>query len=153
MAAWCGPCRAFAPVFDKAAEKHPDITFGKIDTEAQQGLAAAFEITSIPTLMVFRDGILLFAEAGALPGAALEELIGQVQKLDMGDVRTRIAEAKAKDAAGGGEHDHEPEPDRDHAHDHAHDHSHDDDDGDGGDGGDGGDQNAGGAQGEGSSGG
>src|SRR5262245_27720608 len=95
-AAWCGPCRAFAPVFEKAAEKHPDITFGKIDTDAQQGLSAAFEIRSIPTLMAFRDGILLFAQAGALPGAALEELIAQVRALDMDDVRRKIAEHDAK---------------------------------------------------------
>jgi thioredoxin len=99
-AAWCGPCRAFAPVFEKAATKYPDITFGKIDTEAQQGLAAAFEISSIPTLMVFRDGILLFAQAGALPGAALDQLIEQVQALDMDDVRKKIAEAKAAEARG-----------------------------------------------------
>jgi thioredoxin 1 len=102
-AAWCGPCRAFAPVFEKAAEAHPDITFGKIDTEAQPGLSSAFEIRSIPTLMVFRDGILLFAQAGALPGAALEELIKQVVALDMDDVRAKIAEAKAQEAAGADE--------------------------------------------------
>ncbi len=98
-AAWCGPCRAFAPVFEKAAETHGDITFGKIDTDAQQGLSAAFEIRSIPTLMAFRDGILLFAQAGALPGAALEELITQVRALDMDDVRRRIAEQEAKESA------------------------------------------------------
>lgn len=95
-ASWCGPCRAFAPVFEKAAETHADVTFGKIDTDAQQGLSAAFEIRSIPTLMAFRDGILLFAQAGALPAAALEELIAQVRALDMADVRKRIAEHEAK---------------------------------------------------------
>ena len=99
-AAWCGPCRAFAPVFEKAAEKHADITFGKIDTEAQPGLSAAFEIRSIPTLMVFRDGILLFAQAGALPAAALEELITQVRALDMDDVRKKIEEHEKKAAEG-----------------------------------------------------
>ena len=98
-AAWCGPCRAFAPVFEKAAEAHTDITFGKIDTDAQQGLSAAFEIRSIPTLMAFRDGILLFAQAGALPGAALEEIIKQLRALDMDDIRKRIAEEDAKQAA------------------------------------------------------
>jgi thioredoxin 1 len=98
-ASWCGPCRAFAPVFEKASDAHADLTFGKIDTDAQQGLAAAFEITSIPTLMVFRDGILLFAQAGALPPAALEELITQVRALDMDDVRRRIAEQEAKESA------------------------------------------------------
>ena len=99
-AAWCGPCRAFAPVFEKAAEKHTDITFGKIDTEAQGGLSAAFEIRSIPTLMAFRDGILLFAQAGALPPAALEELITQVKALDMDDVRKKIAEHEEKHGKG-----------------------------------------------------
>jgi thioredoxin 1 len=99
-AAWCGPCRAFAPVFEKAAEAHTDITFGKIDTEAQQGLSAAFEIRSIPTLMAFRDGVLLFAQAGALPGAALEELITQVKALDMDDVRKKIAEHEEKQDKG-----------------------------------------------------
>ena len=98
-AAWCGPCRAFAPVFEKASETHADITFGKIDTDAQQALSAAFEIRSIPTLMAFRDGILLFAQAGALPGAALEEVITQLRALDMDDVRKRIAELDAKQGA------------------------------------------------------
>lgn len=91
-AAWCGPCRMFAPIFEKASEKHPDITFGKIDTEAQPGLGAALEIRSIPTLMVFRDGILLFRQAGALPAPALEQLIEKVRELDMDDVRKQIAE-------------------------------------------------------------
>jgi len=91
-AAWCGPCRAFAPIFESAAAKHPDLVFGKIDTEAQPGLAAAFEISSIPTLMVFRDGILVFEQPGALPAAVLEKLIAQVRALDMDDVRRQLAE-------------------------------------------------------------
>jgi len=94
-ASWCGPCRAFAPVFEKASTQHPDITFGKIDTDAQPELSGMFQIRSIPTLMIFRDGILLFEQAGALPAAALEELIGKVQALDMDDVRKKIAEQEA----------------------------------------------------------
>jgi thioredoxin len=91
-AGWCGPCRAFAPVYDRAAQRHPDIVFGKIDTEAEPRLAAAFEIQSIPTLMAFRDGILVFAQPGALPPATLDALIAQVRALDMDAVRERIAE-------------------------------------------------------------
>lgn len=90
-ASWCGPCRAFAPVFERASGANPDITFGKIDTEAQPGLAAAFEVSAIPTLMAFRDGILVFAQPGALPPAMLDKLITQVRALDMDDVRRRIA--------------------------------------------------------------
>jgi thioredoxin 1 len=90
-AAWCGPCRAFGPVFDTASEQHTDITFGKIDTEDQQGLAAAAQITSIPTLMAFRDGILVYSKAGALPAASLEKLIQAVRELDMAQVREEIA--------------------------------------------------------------
>lgn len=90
-AAWCGPCRNFAPVFEAASEKHPDVTFGKIDTEAQQQLAAAANITSIPTLMAFRDGILVFSQPGALPAEALEDLIGQVEALDMDAIKKDIA--------------------------------------------------------------
>ncbi len=90
-AAWCGPCRMFAPVFDAASEEHLDITFGKIDTEDQQGLAAAAQITSIPTLMAFRDGVLVFSQAGALPAASLEKLIQAVRELDMDEVRNEIA--------------------------------------------------------------
>ncbi len=91
-AAWCGPCRSFAPVYEATSEKYPDLTFAKVDTEAEQSLAAAAGITSIPTLMVFRDGILLFSQPGALPGPALEEIIGKVAELDMDDVRKQIAD-------------------------------------------------------------
>ena len=90
-ASWCGPCRMFAPVFQAASEEHPDITFGKIDTEDQPGLAAAARISSIPTLMVFRDGILVFSQPGALPAAALEQVIRAVRDLDMDDVRGKLA--------------------------------------------------------------
>lgn len=92
-ASWCGPCRVFAPIFEAAAESHPDVTFAKIDTEAEVELATAANITSIPMLMAFRDGILVFAQPGALPAAALEELIGQVQGLDMDEVRSAVAAA------------------------------------------------------------
>ncbi len=108
-AAWCGPCRAFAPVFEKASEAHADITFGKIDTEAQQELAGAAQIQSIPTLMLFRDGVLLFRESGALPAAALEELVTQAKALDMAKVKEEI---KAHEGAGG--HQHGPGCDHDH---------------------------------------
>jgi thioredoxin 1 len=90
-AAWCGPCRMFGPVFESASEQHEDITFGKIDTEDQQGLAAAAQITSIPTLMAFREGVLVFSQAGALPGASLEKLIQAVRDLDMNEVHSEIA--------------------------------------------------------------
>ena len=96
-AAWCGPCRMFGPVFE-AAETHPDITFAKVDTEAQQALAASAQISSIPTLMAFRDGIPVYREAGALPGPALEELITAVRDLDMDDVRRQIAEQAPADS-------------------------------------------------------
>jgi thioredoxin 1 len=95
-AAWCGPCRAFAPVFEAASDRHPDVTFGKIDTEAEQALAGAFQVMSIPTLMVFRDGILLGSQPGALPAEALDDIIRQVKTLDMDAVRREIAEAEAK---------------------------------------------------------
>ena len=99
-AAWCGPCRAFAPTFEKAAAAHPDIVFGKIDTEAQQELAGSFQIRSIPTLMIMRDQVLLFSQPGALPAAALEDLITQVKALDMEKVRVEIAAQQEKQAAG-----------------------------------------------------
>ncbi|HEY5874072.1 MAG TPA: thioredoxin [Ilumatobacteraceae bacterium] len=94
-ASWCGPCRSFAPVFEQAATEHPDIVFGKVDTEDQQELAATFNIRSIPTLMVFRDQVLLYSQPGALPKAALDDLIGQVRKLDMDAVRQQIADERA----------------------------------------------------------
>jgi thioredoxin 1 len=90
-AEWCGPCRSFAPTFEAASEEHTDIVFGKVDTEDQQELAQAFGIRSIPTLMVFRDQVILYAQPGALPGNLLEDLIGQVKALDMDEVRTQIA--------------------------------------------------------------
>jgi thioredoxin len=98
-ASWCGPCRMFAPIFEKASEEHGDITFGKIDTEDQQNLAAAAEITSIPTLMAFRDGIMVFRQPGALPANALEQVISAVRDLDMDDVRTQIAKQQASGTA------------------------------------------------------
>ena len=91
-ASWCGPCRQFAPVFEAASEVHPDITFGKIDTEAEPQLSASAQIMSIPTLMAFRDGILVFSQPGALPGPVLDDLIGQVRALDMDEVRASVAE-------------------------------------------------------------
>ena len=98
-AEWCGPCRMFAPTFEKASEENDDIVFGKVDTEAQQQLAGSFGIRSIPTLMVFRDNVLLYNEAGALPPAALEDLITQVKALDMEDVHRQIAEHQASEHA------------------------------------------------------
>lgn len=90
-ATWCGPCRAFGPVFEAASEKHQDITFGKIDTDANQKLAGAAQISSIPTLMAFRDGILVFSQPGALPAAGLEQVIKAVRELNMDDVRAEVA--------------------------------------------------------------
>ena len=95
-AAWCGPCRSFAPVFEAAAERHPDVVFGKIDTEAEQALAEAFQVRSIPTVAIFRDGVMLGAQPGALPADALDEIIRQVRTLDMDAVRREIAEAEQK---------------------------------------------------------
>jgi thioredoxin 1 len=91
-ASWCGPCRMFAPIYEEASEEHPDIVFAKVDTEAEQELAARFQIMSIPTLMAFRDQILLYAQPGALPRAALEELITKVKELDMDEVRRMVDE-------------------------------------------------------------
>ncbi|MEI8405039.1 MAG: thioredoxin family protein [Actinomycetes bacterium] len=96
-AAWCGPCRAFGPVFEAASDAHPDITFAKVDTEDQQQLGAMLEIMSIPTLMVFRDGILLYREAGALSAPQLEELLGQVAGLDMDQIRSEAAASQTTD--------------------------------------------------------
>lgn len=94
-ASWCGPCRQFAPTYEKASEAHGDVTFAKLDTEANQQLAAALEIQAIPTLMAFRDGIMVYRNAGALPPAAFDDLINQVKGLDMDDVRKQIAEQNA----------------------------------------------------------
>lgn len=112
-ASWCGPCRAFAPVFEKASETHTDVVFGKIDTEAEQELAGSAEVSKIPTLMLFRDGVLLFREAGALPPKALDDLLTQAKALDMDKVREEIAAH---------EHDHEHGPGCDHDHGHGHKH-------------------------------
>jgi thioredoxin 1 len=95
-ASWCGPCRSFAPVFEKAAETHPDVVFGKVDTETEQDLAGAAQISSIPTLMAFRDGILVFRQAGALPAPALETVIQKVRELDMDEVRGKRDEQLAQ---------------------------------------------------------
>ncbi|MFO0760626.1 MAG: thioredoxin [Byssovorax sp.] len=94
-AAWCGPCRMFGPIFEKASQRHTDLTFAKVDTEAEQGLAAGLQIRSIPTLMIFRDGILLFAQPGALPAPALDELIKKVRAVDMGEVKKKLAAAES----------------------------------------------------------
>ncbi|MBP3088213.1 thioredoxin [Corynebacterium sp. sy017] len=91
-ASWCGPCRAFGPTYEKVSENHDDVTFTKLDTEANQGLAAALQIQSIPTVMAFRDGVLVYREAGALPAAALEDLVAQVKALDMEEVKRQVAE-------------------------------------------------------------
>jgi thioredoxin len=103
---WCGPCKMFAPTFEASSEKHPDVVFGKIDTEDQPELSGEAGIQSIPTLMAFRDGILLYSQPGALPPAALEEIIGKVKELDMDAVRAEIEKEEAE------------------GHDHDHDHSH-----------------------------
>lgn len=94
-AAWCAPCRAFAPTYEAASEQHPDIAFGKVDTESQHELAAAFGIRSIPTLMVFREKVILYAEAGALPPALLEEVIAKTRSVDMAEVHREIAAGQA----------------------------------------------------------
>ncbi|MEU1126059.1 thioredoxin [Streptomyces sp. NPDC005899] len=93
-ASWCGPCRQFAPVYDSASERHPDLVFAKVDTEAQQELAAAFEIRSIPTLMIVRDNVAVFSQPGALPEAALEDVIGQARNLDMDEVQKSVEQQK-----------------------------------------------------------
>jgi thioredoxin 1 len=97
-AAWCGPCRSFGPVFEKASTTHPDIVFGKVDTEAEQTLAAAGGITSIPTLMAFRQGILVFSQPGALPAASLEKVIAGVRALDMDEIRAQTAGSQTADS-------------------------------------------------------
>lgn len=95
-AAWCGPCRMFAPVFEAASEQHPDVVFAKVDTEAEQELAASFRIMSIPMLMAFREQMLLYAQPGALPPAAFDELIGKIKDLDMDEVRRQVAAQEQK---------------------------------------------------------
>lgn len=106
-ASWCGPCRGFAPVFEEASEKHGDVTFAKVDTEAEQELAGALGIQSIPTIMVFRDGIQVFSQPGALPADSLDQLLTQVGELDMDEVRSQIATAEADHQHGPGcNHDH-----------------------------------------------
>jgi len=99
-AEWCGPCRRFAPIYEEASGRHPDVVFGKVDTEAQPALAGEFGIRSIPTIMAFRDGILLFAQPGSLPGEILDELIGKLREVDMDEVRRRVAEAEKAAASG-----------------------------------------------------
>ena len=97
-ASWCGPCRGFAPTFEASSEKHPDVVHGKVDTEAEQGLAAAANIQSIPTIMAFREGVLVFAQPGALPPASLEDLVTKVKELDMDEVRTKLAAQQGAEA-------------------------------------------------------
>ena len=99
-AEWCGPCKMFGPVFEAASEKHPDVVFAKVDTEAEQSLAGAAGITSIPTLMAFRDGILLFRQPGALPAPSLEELIGAIKAADMEEIKKEVAAQEAQLAEG-----------------------------------------------------
>lgn len=115
-ASWCGPCRQFAPVYESASAANPDIVFGKVDTEAEQQLAAAAQITSIPTIMAFREGICVFSQPGALPSTALDQVIDAVRGLDMDDVRRQVAQAQgaADDGAQGGVADRSetPEPAR-----------------------------------------
>lgn len=98
-AEWCGPCRQFAPIYEAASERHPDVTFAKIDTEAEQALSSAVQISSIPTMMAFRDGILLYAQPGALPAEALDQIIDQVKALDMEEVKREVAAQEAEDEA------------------------------------------------------
>ncbi len=134
-AEWCGPCKAFAPVFEKASETYGDVVFGKIDTEAQQELAGAAQIQAIPTLMMFRDGVLLFRESGALPGKALDDLVKQAKGLDMTAVKAQMAKQQAEHQHGPGcnhgpeghdhGHSHEGHDHGDHGHSHDHgDHKH-----------------------------
>ena len=99
-AEWCGPCKMFGPIFEAASEKHPDVVFAKVDTEAEQALASAAGITSIPTLMAFRDGILLFRQPGALPAASLEELISAIKAADMEEIKKEVAAQEAQLAEG-----------------------------------------------------
>lgn len=116
-APWCGPCRSFAPIYDQASERYADVVFGKVNTEAQPELAGTFGIQSIPTLMVFRDQILVFSRPGMIPGHALDDLMERVKGLDMDDVRKQIADDEASHV-----HDHAHGEGHDHDHDHDHDH-------------------------------
>ena len=97
-APWCGPCRAFAPVYDQVSENHPDIVFAKVNTEAEQDIAASFQIRSIPTLMIFREKVIIYSQPGSLPASALEDLIAKVRELDMAQVHKEIAEEQADQA-------------------------------------------------------
>jgi len=119
-ASWCGPCRTFGPIFEAASGRHPDAIWGKLDTENQGELATAFGIRSIPNVMVFRQGILLFQQAGVIPAAGLDEIIGKIKDLDMDDIRKQIEEHEKAHADGTCGHDH----DHGHSHDHGHDHDH-----------------------------
>lgn len=103
-ASWCGPCRQFAPIFEKASEEHPDVTFAKLDTDANQEVSAMLGIQSIPTLLLFRDGILLFRHSGVVPGAAIADILKQARELDMAEVRATVEEARreAGEQAGAG---------------------------------------------------
>ncbi|MBB5917830.1 thioredoxin 1 [Nocardia transvalensis] len=98
---WCGPCKQFAPTFEASSDKYPDVVHGKVDTEAEQGLAAAANIRSIPTIMAFREGVLVFAQPGALPANALDDLVTQVKALDMDEVRKQLAEQQEQEGAQG----------------------------------------------------
>ncbi len=98
-ASWCGPCQSFAPVYEQASEKHPDIVFGKIDTESEQALAQAFQIRSIPTLMIFKEQIVIFSQPGTIPASALDELISKARELDMDQVRAEIEKKKSEQPA------------------------------------------------------
>lgn len=97
-AEWCGPCRMFGPIFEEASNEHTDVTFAKVDTEAEQEIAGGMGVSSIPTLMIFKDGVLVFSQAGALPKPALDELVVQAKALDMDEVRRQIAEEQAKES-------------------------------------------------------
>ncbi len=110
-ASWCGPCQMFAPIFEAAAEAHPNITFAKVNTEEERSLSGSLEIMSIPTIMAFRDGIQIFRQPGALPAEALEELISKIEELDMDEVRAEIEKAHAAD---GLDHDHDAHHEHDH---------------------------------------
>lgn len=100
-APWCGPCRAFAPIYEQISEQHPDVVFAKVNTEEEQALAGAFQVRSIPTLMIFRDQILIYSQPGSLPASALEELLGKAKALDMEEVRKEIAAEQAREKEAG----------------------------------------------------